>query len=324
MRPVWGDDYSICCCVSATETGKEMQFFGARANLAKCLNYAINGGKDEKFMDQQGNHMQVGPEYAPITSEYLDYDEVMHKFDMMMDWLAELYVNILNLIQYMHDKYYYEAAEMALIDTNVRRTFATGIAGFSHVVDSISAMKYAKVKTIRDEQGIVVDYEVEGDFPKYGNDDDRVDDIAVWLLKNFMAKIAKHHTYPFRPPPPSCHAPPTWCTAKATGGTPDDAGVCVAGIAPPTAPSGLLASLNSVISSPTVRPGRHPTRSHQPSALGNDDEQRTSNLVNVLDGYFNSAHHLNDKRLWRQLKGRHGAPRSPRPPTSPSASPATP
>ena len=166
MRPVWGDDYSICCCVSATETGKEMQFFGARANLAKCLNYAINGGKDEKFMDKQGNHMQVGPEYAPITSEYLDYDEVMHKFDMMMDWLAELYVNILNLIQYMHDKYYYEAAEMALIDTNVRRTFATGIAGFSHVVDSISAMKYAKVKTIRDEQGIVVDYEVEGDFPK--------------------------------------------------------------------------------------------------------------------------------------------------------------
>lgn len=181
MRPIWGDDYSICCCVSATETGKEMQFFGARANLAKCLLYAINGGKDEKFLDKQGNHMQVGPEYAPITSEYLDYDEVMHKYDLMMDWLAGLYVNILNLIQYMHDKYYYEAAEMALIDTNVRRTFATGIAGFSHVVDSLSAIKYAKVKTIRDESGLVTDYEIEGDFPRYGNDDDRADEIAVWL-----------------------------------------------------------------------------------------------------------------------------------------------
>ena len=169
MRPVWGDDYSICCCVSATQTGKEMQFFGARANLAKCLLYAINGGIDEK------SKQQVGPEYRPITSEYLDYDEVMAKYDRMMDWLAGIYVNVLNLIQYMHDKYYYEAAEMALIDTDVRRTFATGIAGFSHVVDSLSAIKYARVKTVRDEDGLVTDYVVEGDFPRYGNDDDRAD-----------------------------------------------------------------------------------------------------------------------------------------------------
>ena len=176
MKPVWGDDYSICCCVSATQTGKEMQFFGARANLAKCLLYAINGGVDVK------TGQQVGPEYKPITSEYLDYDEVIEKYDRMMDWLADLYVNVLNLIQYMHDKYYYEAAEMALIDTDVRRTFATGIAGFSHVVDSLSAIKYAKVKTIRNEDGIVVDYETTGDFPRYGNDDDRADEIAVWLL----------------------------------------------------------------------------------------------------------------------------------------------
>ena len=189
MRPVWGDDYAVCCCVSATQTGKEMQFFGARANLAKCLLYAINGGVDEK------TKTQVGPEYKPITSEYLDYDEVMHKYDIMMDWLSGLYVNVLNLIQYMHDKYYYEASQMALIDTDVRRTFATGIAGFSHVVDSLSAIKYAKVKTIRDEDGIVVDYQVEGDFPCYGNDDDRADEIAVWLLKTFMKKIEKHHTY---------------------------------------------------------------------------------------------------------------------------------
>ena len=302
MRPVWGDDYSICCCVSATETGKEMQFFGARANLAKCLNYAINGGKDEKFMDKQGNHMQVGPEYAPITSEYLDYDEVMHKFDMMMDWLAELYVNILNLIQYMHDKYYYEAAEMALIDTNVRRTFATGIAGFSHVVDSISAIKYAKVKTIRDEQGIVVDYEVEGDFPKYGNDDDRVDDIAVWLLKNFMAKIAKHHTYRDSEPTTSILTITSNVVyGKATGGTPDGRKAFTP-FAPGANPaygaeqSGLLASLNSVAKLPYeyALDGISNTQTINPSALGNDDEQRTNNLVNVLDGYFtNGAHHLN-------------------------------
>lgn len=189
MRPIWGDDYSICCCVSATETGKEMQFFGARANLAKCMLYAINGGVDEQTL------MQVGPELRPITSEYLDYNEVMERFDKMMDWLAGLYVNTLNLIHYMHDKYYYEAAELALIDTNVRRTFATGIAGFSHVVDSLCAIKYAKVKTVRNDEGVVIGYETEGDFPRYGNDDDRADSIAVWLLKTFMKKLRKFHTY---------------------------------------------------------------------------------------------------------------------------------
>ena len=189
MKPVWGDDYAICCCVSATKTGKEMQFFGARANLAKCLLYAINGGVDCK------SKQQVGPSYKPIMSEYLDYDEVMEKYDVMMDWLVDLYVNTLNLIQYMHDKYYYEAAELALMDTELERTFATGIAGFSHAVDSLSAIKYAKVKAIRDEDGLVVDYEIEGDFPKYGNDDDRADDIAVWLLRTLLAKIKKHHTY---------------------------------------------------------------------------------------------------------------------------------
>ena len=188
MRPVWGDDYSICCCVSATETGKEMQFFGARANLAKCLLYAINGGVDEKSKEQ------VAPAYRPITADVLDYKEVMEKYDVMMDWLAGIYVNVLNLIQYMHDKYFYEAAEMALIDTDVRRTFATGIAGFSHVVDSLSAIKYATVKPIRDENGIAVDFETVGEFPRYGNDDDRADDIAVWLLKTFLEKIKKHHT----------------------------------------------------------------------------------------------------------------------------------
>ena len=185
MRPVWGDDYSICCCVSATETGKEMQFFGARANLAKCLLYAINGGIDEK------NKIQVAPAYRPITSEYLDFDEVMEKYDAMMEWLSKLYVDTLNMIHYMHDKYYYEAAQMALIDTDVKRSFATGIAGFSHVVDSLCAIKYAKVKAIRDEDGITTDFEIEGDFPRYGNDDDRADDMAVWLLKTFMHKLNK-------------------------------------------------------------------------------------------------------------------------------------
>ena len=189
MKPVWGDDYAICCCVSATQTGKEMQFFGARANLAKCLLYAINGGVDEKSGEQ------VGPNYAPITAEYLDYDEVMAKYDKMMDWLVDIYVNTLNLIQYMHDKYYYEAAEMALIDTDVRRTFATGIAGFSHVVDSLSAIKYAKVKAVRDEDGITTDFIVEGDFPRYGNDDDRADEIATTLLSTFLEKLKHIHTY---------------------------------------------------------------------------------------------------------------------------------
>ena len=302
MRPVWGDDYSICCCVSATQTGKEMQFFGARANLAKALLYAINGGKDEKFLDKQGRHMQVGPELAPITSEYLDYNEVMHKYDLMLDWLAGLYVNILNLIQYMHDKYYYEAAEMALIDTDVRRTFATGIAGFSHVVDSISAIKYAKVKTVRDETGLVVDYKIEGDFPRYGNDDDRADDIAVWLLKTFMKKIRKHHTYRNSEPTTSILTITSNVVyGKATGALPDGREAFTP-FAPGANPAygaeqnGLLASLNSVAKVPYeyALDGISNTQTINPGALGHSTEERSENLVNVLDGYFEKgAHHLN-------------------------------
>ena len=302
MKPVWGDDYSICCCVSATQTGKEMQFFGARANLAKCLLYAINGGKDEKFLDKQGNHMQVGPEYAPITSEYLDYDEVLHKFDIMMDWLADLYVNILNLIQYMHDKYYYESAEMALIDTDVRRTFATGIAGFSHVVDSLSAIKYAKVKTVRDASGLVTDYEIEGDFPRYGNDDSRADDIAVWLLKTFMKKIRKHHTYRNSEPTTSILTITSNVVyGKATGALPDGR-EAYKPFAPGANPAygaeqnGLLASLNSVAKLPYeyALDGISNTQTINPGALGHDVNSRKENLVRVLDGYFDQgAHHLN-------------------------------
>ena len=302
MRPIWGDDYSICCCVSATETGKEMQFFGARANLAKCLLYAINGGKDEKFLDKQGNHMQVGPEYAPITSEYLDFDEVMHKYDLMMDWLAGLYVNILNLIQYMHDKYYYEAAEMALIDTDVRRTFATGIAGFSHVVDSLCAIKYAKVKTVRDETGLVVDYEIEGDFPHYGNDDDRADDIAVWLLKEFLTKVKKHHTYRDSEATTSILTITSNVVyGKATGALPDGR-AAFKPFAPGANPAygaeknGLLASLNSVAKLPYeyALDGISNTQTINPGALGHSDDERIDNLVRVMDGYFsNGAHHLN-------------------------------
>ena len=302
MRPIWGDDYSICCCVSATQTGKEMQFFGARANLAKCLLYAINGGKDEKFLTKDGKHMQVGPEMAPITSEVLDYNEVMHKYDIMMDWLAGLYVNILNLIQYMHDKYYYEAAEMALIDTNVRRTFATGIAGFSHVVDSLSAIKYAKVTTVRDESGLVIDYKVEGDFPRYGNDDERADEIAVWLLKTFMKKIEKHHTYRDSEPTTSILTITSNVVyGKATGATPDGR-PAFASFAPGASPSygaeknGLLASLNSVAKIPYeyALDGISNTQTMNPNALGHNDEERANKLVNVLDGYFNQgSHHLN-------------------------------
>ena len=302
MRPIWGDDYSICCCVSATQTGKEMQFFGARANLAKCLLYAINGGKDEKFLTKDGKHMQVGPEMAPITSEVLDYDEVMHKYDIMMDWLAGLYVNILNLIQYMHDKYYYEAAEMALIDTNVRRTFATGIAGFSHVVDSLSAIKYAKVSTVRDESGLVVDYKIEGDFPRYGNDDERADEIAVWLLKTFMKKIEKHHTYRDSEPTTSILTITSNVVyGKATGATPDGR-PAFASFAPGASPSygaeknGLLSSLNSVAKIPYeyALDGISNTQTMNPNALGHDDEERANKLVNVLDGYFDQgSHHLN-------------------------------
>ncbi len=296
MRPVWGDDYSICCCVSATETGKEMQFFGARANLAKCMLYAINGGMDEKTM------VQVGPEMRPITSEYLDYDEVMKKFDVMMDWLAGLYVNVLNLIQYMHDKYFYEAAEMALIDTDVRRTFATGIAGFSHVVDSLSAIKYAKVKTIRNENGVVIDYETTGDFPRYGNDDDRADEIAVWLLKTFLTKLKKHHTYRNSEPTTSILTITSNVVyGKATGSLPDGrkAGEPLSPGANPSygaEKNGLLASLNSVAKLPYeyALDGISNTQTISPDALGHDLAERAVNLVNVMDGYFEKgAHHLN-------------------------------
>lgn len=296
MRPVWGDDYAVCCCVSATQTGKEMQFFGARANLAKCLLYAINGGVDEK------TKTQVGPEYRGITSEYLDYDEVMHKYDNMMEWLADLYVNILNLIQYMHDKYYYEASQMALIDTDVRRTFATGIAGFSHVVDSLSAIKYAKVKTVRDEDGLVVDYEIEGDFPRYGNDDERADEIAVWLLKTFMEKIEKRHTYRNSEPTTSILTITSNVVyGKATGALPDGrkAGEPLSPGANPAygaEQNGLLASLNSVAKLPYeyALDGISNTQTINPNALGHDEKERIDNLVNVLDGYFDQgAHHLN-------------------------------
>jgi formate C-acetyltransferase len=296
MKPVWGDDYSICCCVSATQTGKEIQFFGARANLAKCLLYSINGGVDLKTREQ------CGPAYTPITSEYLDYDEVIAKFDKMMDWLAGLYVNTLNLIHYMHDKYYYEAAEMALIDTDVRRTFATGIAGFSHVVDSLSAIKYAKVKTVRDETGICVDYITEGDFPKYGNDDDRADDIAVWLLKTFLDKIKKHHTYRNSEPTTSILTITSNVVyGKATGSMPNgrQAG---APLSPGANPSygaelnGLLASLNSVAKLPYhwALDGISNTQTINPSALGHSEDEQSNNLVQVMDGYFDQgAHHLN-------------------------------
>ena len=296
MRPVWGDDYSICCCVSATQTGKEIQFFGARANLAKCLIYALNGGVDIKTKEQ------IGPEYIPVTSEYLDYDEVIHKFDAMMDWLVELYVNILNLIHYMHDKYYYEAAEMALIDTDVRRTFATGIAGFSHVVDSLCAIKYAKVKVIRDEDNLIVDYDVQGDFPRYGNDDERADEIAVWLLKTFMNKVRRHHTYRESEPTTSILTITSNVVyGKATGALPDGRKAFTP-FAPGANPAygaeknGLLASLNSVAKLPYeyALDGISNTQTISPDALGHTDEERKNNLWHILDGYFDKgAHHLN-------------------------------
>lgn len=296
MKVEWGDDYSICCCVSATQTGKEMQFFGARANLAKCLLYAINGGVDEKSGEQ------IGPEYRGVTGDILDYDDVCQKFDRMMDWLAGLYVNTLNLIQYMHDKYYYEAAEMALIDTDVRRTFATGIAGFSHVVDSLSAIKYAKVKAIRNDAGIVVDYETTGDFPRYGNDDERADAIAKWLLKSFLDKIKSRHTYRDSEPTTSILTITSNVVyGKYTGAMPDGrkAGVPLSPGANPSygaEQNGLLASLNSVAKLPYewALDGISNTQSMTPEALGHNDEERSSQLVNVLDGYFDQgAHHLN-------------------------------
>ena len=296
MRPIWGDDYSICCCVSATQTGKEMQFFGARANLAKALLYAINGGVDGRTREQ------VGPAYRPITSDIISYDEFLPRFDDMLDWLAGIYVKTLNLIHYMHDKYFYEAAEMALIDTDVRRTFATGIAGFSHVVDSISAIKYAKVHVIRDESGFAKDYKTEGDFPRYGNDDERADEIAVWLLKTFMNKIKKYHTYRNSEPTTSILTITSNVVyGKYTGNMPDGRRAETP-LAPGANPSygteqnGLLASLNSVAKLPYeyALDGISNTQTISPDALGHDDEERSRTLVGVMDGYFDQgAHHLN-------------------------------
>ena len=296
MRPVWGDDYSICCCVSATETGKEMQFFGARANLAKCLLYAINGGVDEK------TGAQVGPAYRALTGDLLDFKDVMASYERMMDWLAGVYVNTLNLIHYMHDKYFYEAAEMALIDTDVRRTFATGIAGFSHVVDSLSAIKYAKVKPVRNDAGIAVDFEIEGDFPRYGNDDDRADDLAVWVLKTFLKKIRKYPTYRHSEPTTSILTITSNVVyGKATGTMPDGrkGGEPLSPGANPSygaEKSGLLASLNSVAKLPYeyALDGISNTQTISPEALGHSEAERKANLVSVMDGYFAAgAHHLN-------------------------------
>ena len=296
MRVVWGDDYAICCCVSATQTGKEMQFFGARANLAKCLLYAMNGGIDVK------TRAQVGPAIRILDSEYLDYDEVIKNYDYMMEWLAKVYVNTLNVIHYMHDKYNYEAAEMALIDTNVKRTFATGIAGFSHVVDSLSAIKYAKVKPVRDADGITIDFITEGDFPRYGNDDDRADDIAVWLLKTFLDKIKKCQTYRDSEPTTSILTITSNVVyGKATGSLPDGrkAGEPLSPGANPSygaEKNGLLASLNSLTKLPYdwALDGISNTQTINPDALGHDENERVTNLVNVLDGYFDQgAHHLN-------------------------------
>ena len=296
MKPAWGDDYSICCCVSATQTGKEMQFFGARANLAKCLLYAINGGIDEKTGEQ------IAPAFAPVRADVLDYDDVLAKFSRMMEWLASVYVNALNLIQYMHDKYYYEAAEMALIDTDVRRTFATGIAGFSHVVDSLSAIKYTRVRPVYSERGYVVDYEVEGDFPRYGNDDDRADDIARWLLKTFIEKVRARHTYRNSEPTTSILTITSNVVyGKYTGAMPDGRKAWTP-LAPGANPSygaeksGLLASLNSVTKLPYewALDGISNTQSMTPESLGHTEEERIDQLVRVLDGYFTQgAHHLN-------------------------------
>ena len=309
MKVTWGDDYSICCCVSATQTGKEMQFFGARANLAKCLLYAINGGVDEK------DGKQVGPAFKPITSEYLDYDEVIEKFDVMMDWLADLYVNTLNLIQYMHDKYYYEAAEMALIDTKVDRSFATGIAGFSHVVDSLSAIKYARVKPIRDENGLAVDFEIDGEYPQYGNNDERVDSIACDLVERFMKKIKALPTYRNAVPTQSILTITSNVVyGQKTGNTPDGrrAGTPFAPGANPMHGrdrKGAVASLTSVAKLPFTyaKDGISYTFSIVPAALGKEDPVRKTNLVGLLDGYFHheadveGGQHLNVNVMNREM-----------------------
>ena len=300
MKPVWGDDYSICCCVSATQTGKEIQFFGARANLGKTLLYAFNGGFDEK------HRIQCGPKLQKIDKEVLsgeeDYKMVRDAYEIWLDWLADIYVNVLNLIHYMHDKYYYEAAEMALIDTDVHRTFATGIAGFSHVIDSLSAIKYAKVKVIRDEEGVTKDFEVEGDFPKYGNDDDRADDIGIWVLKTFLEKIKRRHTYRDSEPTTSLLTITSNVVyGEATGAMPDGRAAFTP-FSPGASPSygaeqnGLVASLNSVAKIPYhwSLDGISNTQTINPDALGHSEEEQVNNLVQVMDGYFNQgAHHLN-------------------------------
>ena len=296
MREYWGDDYGIACCVSAMKIGKQMQFFGARVNLAKTLLYSINGGKDEK------SKVQVGPNFGAIESEYLDFDEVLKKFDMYADWLSSLYVNTLNIIHYMHDKYSYESLEMALHDRDVFRTMACGIAGLSVCADSLSAIKYAKVKPIRDENGIAIDFEIEGDYPKFGNNDDRVDEIASYLVESFMAKIRKNKTYR-----QAYHTQSILTITsnvvygKKTGNTPDGrkAGVPFAPGANPMHgrdTNGCLASLSSVAKLPykDSQDGISNTFSIIPNTLGKTKEERIANLTYMLDGYFNQhAHHLN-------------------------------
>ena len=304
MRITLGDDYGIACCVSPLKIGKQMQFFGARANLAKTLLYAINGGKDEK------TGKQVTPKYAPITSEYLDYDEVMEKFDQMMDYVAKIYIKALNAIHYMHDKYSYEAIEMALHDKEIIRTMACGIAGLSVVADSLSAIKYAKVKVIRDENNLAVDYEIEGDFPKFGNDDDRVDKIAVDIVKAFLVKLQKHQTYRNSKQTLSILTITSNVVyGKATGNTPDGrrAG---APFGPGANPlhgrdkNGALAVMNSIAKLPfeEAEDGISFTFSITPGTLGKTDEQRIDNLVTMLDGYFKqTGHHINVNVFDRQL-----------------------
>ncbi|MFY9175765.1 MAG: formate C-acetyltransferase [Caldicoprobacterales bacterium] len=296
MRPMWGDDYSIACCVSAMRTGKQMQFFGARANLAKALLYAINGGRDEI------SGVQVTPQFKPITSEYLDYDEVMERFDQIMEWLARVYINALNIIHYMHDKYCYEALEMALHDMEVLRTMACGIAGLSVVVDSLSAIKYAKVKPIRNEEGLVIDFEIDGEFPMFGNNDQRVDHIAVSLVENFMRKLRKQKTYRNSIPTLSILTITSNVVyGKKTGNTPDGrkAGEPFAPGANPMHgrdKKGAIASLSSVAKLPYryAEDGISYTFSIVPKALGRDTESRISNLVAMMDGYFHKmGHHMN-------------------------------
>ena len=304
MREYWGDDYSIACCVSAMRTGKQMQFFGARCNLAKALLYAINGGRDEM------SGKQITEKFEPIKSEYLNYDEVMEKFDLMLDWVARVYINALNIIHYMHDKYSYEKLEMALHDLEILRTMACGIAGLSVVADSLSAIKYANVKVIRDETGLATDYEVTGDFPKYGNDDDRVDQIAVDIVKKFMNKIRKQKTYRNAKPTMSILTITSNVVyGKNTGNTPDGrrSGEPFGPGANPLHgrdTNGAIAVLNTIAKLPYSysEDGISYTFSITPSTLGKDEESRVNNLVSLLDGYFvQRSHHINVNVFDRQL-----------------------